>query len=52
MKTFGLMTLAEEILRQPSIDYMTYVLVAALMHIYNEKEHTEERKIKKLQCLM
>ena len=44
MKSFGLMVLAEEILRQPSIYCATWLLVASLIQIYNEKEQTGQEK--------
>lgn len=38
LKSFGLIKLAEEISKQPSIDFVTWLLVFTLMQIYNEKE--------------
>jgi hypothetical protein len=44
-KTFGLMALAEEILRLPIIDCVTWLLVITLMQIYNVKEQVGQREI-------
>lgn len=45
MKSFGLIPLAEEISKQPSIDSAVWLLVLTLMKIYNEKEQAEQGKI-------
>ena len=45
MKSFGLIALAEEITKHPSVDSVVWSLVVALMKMYNEKEHAEQGKI-------
>ena len=45
MKSFGLIPLAEEISKQPSIDSVVWLLVVTLMKIYNEKEQAEQGKL-------
>jgi hypothetical protein len=40
----GLVELAEEISKWPSIDSLVWLLVVTLMKIYNEKEQAEEVK--------
>ena len=37
VRTFRLMGLAEEISRQPNIEYVMWLLVVTLLQIYNEK---------------
>jgi hypothetical protein len=41
--------LAEEISKQPSIDFVLWLLVFTLMKINNEKEPAEQRKIQNVQ---
>ena len=38
VKSFGLIPLAEEISKQPSIDFVMWILMVTLMKIYSEKE--------------
>ena len=45
MKSFGLIPLAEEISKQPSVDSVVGLLVVTLMKISNEKEQAEQIKI-------
>ena len=45
VKSFGLISLAEEISKQPSIDSVVWLLVVTLMKIYNEKEQVGQMKI-------
>ena len=49
MKIFGLILLAEEISKEPTIDSVGWLLVVNLIKIYNEKEQTEQgdKQIKK-----
>ena len=49
LKNFGLIPLAEEISKQPSIDSVVWLLVLALMKIYNEKEQVQKVKIQNVQ---
>ena len=44
VKSFGLISLAEEISKQPSIDFVMGLLVLTLMKIHNKKEQTEQEK--------
>lgn len=44
MKNFRLTTLAEEIVKQPTIDGVPRYLVASLMQIYNKKKQDEQEK--------
>jgi hypothetical protein len=44
LKSFGLISFAEEISRQPNIDSVTWLVVITLMQIYNEKEQGEGYK--------
>ena len=41
VKNFGLIPLAEEISKQPSIDSVLWLLIVTLVKIYNEKEQAE-----------
>ena len=43
-RIFGLTELAEEILRQPSIDYILWLLKDNPMQIYNEKVQVERKE--------
>lgn len=45
MKRFGLIALAEEMSKQPSIESVVWLLVLILMKIYNEREHAEHGKL-------
>lgn len=45
LESYELTILAEEVSRQPNIDYGDWLLVATLVQIYNEKEETEQVKI-------
>ena len=45
VKSFGLIPLAEEISKQPSIDSVMWLLVLTLIEIYKEKEQAEQGKI-------
>ena len=42
LKNFHLMLLAEELLKQPHVDYAMRLLVASLMQMYNEKRQAEQ----------
>ena len=44
LRRFGLMSLPEEIPKQPSIDYIVPILVVTLMRIYDEQEQTDHEK--------
>ena len=44
VKSFGLILLAEEISKQPSIDSVMWFLVVTLMKIYNKKEQVQQSK--------
>jgi hypothetical protein len=39
LKSYGLMALAVEISKQPSIDQVAWLLMTTLRQIYNEMEH-------------
>ena len=45
VKSFGLILLAEEISKQPSIDSIVCLLAITLMKISNEKEQAEKVKL-------
>ena len=45
VKSFGLISSAEEIPKQPGIDSVVGLLVVSLMKIYNEKEQAEQGKL-------
>ena len=45
MKSFGLIPLAEEISKQPTIDSIVCLLMVTLMKIYNENEQTKQSKL-------
>ena len=45
LKNFALMSLAEEIVRHPTIDCVVWLLVATLMQIYNEKEEAGQTEM-------
>jgi hypothetical protein len=47
LKNFALMSLAEEIVRHPTIDCVVWLLVATLMYMYNEKEQARQGKTTK-----
>ena len=49
LESYELTILAEEVSRQPNIDYGDWLLVATLVQIYNEKEETEQVKILNVQ---
>lgn len=44
VKSFGLITLVEEISKQPSIDSVSWLQVLMLMKIYNKKKQAEQGK--------
>ena len=44
MKNFGLTMLAEEISRQPGIDYVMWFFVISLTQIYNERNKMDKEK--------
>jgi hypothetical protein len=44
LKSFGLMTLAEEISRESSTDSVIQLLVITLMQIYNKMKEAEQKK--------
>ena len=44
LKRFGLIPLAEEISKHPSIDSVIWLLIFMLIKIYNEKEQAEEKR--------
>ena len=44
LKSFGLMILAEEILRQTSIDSVVWLFLFTRIQVYNEKERAEQEK--------
>lgn len=44
LKSFRLMVLAE-VSRQPSVDFVMWLLVVTFMQIYNEKEQVGQREI-------
>lgn len=46
LKSFGLMVLAEKILRYPSSDCVVWLLVITPPQIYNEKEQAGQEKPK------
>ena len=46
LKSFGLMSLAEEISRQSSINCVMWLPVKTLVQIYNEKEEAGQNKCK------
>lgn len=48
LKSLGLMALAQEISTQPSIDYVIWLSVATLIHIWNEKEKSEQGTIQNI----
>ena len=48
VKSFGLISLAEEISKQPSIDTALWILVLSLMKTYSEKEQAEQGKLQKV----
>lgn len=50
MKSCGSTTLAEES-KQPSVDCATWLLVASVMEIYNEKEQVEQGKMQNVQIV-
>ena len=45
VKSLGLISLTEEISKQPSIDSMLWLLVFTLIKTYNEKEQAEQIKV-------
>lgn len=47
LKSFGIISLAEEIPRQPNIDYIMWLLEIMLMQIYKEKQQARKSKYKK-----
>ena len=49
VKSFGLILLAEEISKQPSIDSFAWLLFLTLMNIYNEREQAKQTKIQDVQ---
>lgn len=49
LESYELTILAEEVSRQPNIDYIDWLLVATLVQIYNEKEEREQVKIQNVQ---
>ena len=49
LKSVGLMTLAEDILKQPSIDCVIRLLVSTLTQIYNKNEQAKQGKIQNVQ---
>ena len=50
MKCFGLINLAVEISKQPSIDSVVLLTVVTLMKIYNEKEQAVQGKLQNVKC--
>lgn len=44
VKIFGLITLVEEILKQPSTHSVVWLLLVTLIQIYNEKVQAEQGK--------
>ena len=49
MKRFGLIPLAEEISKQPSIDSVMWLLELILIKIYNDKDQAEQGNIQNTQ---
>lgn len=49
LKSFGEMALTQEISTQPSIEFIIRISVATLIHIFNEKEKSEQGKIQNIQ---
>lgn len=49
LKSFKLMVLAEDILRQPTINCTAWLTVATFMHISNEKRQAEKGKIQDIE---
>lgn len=43
LKSFELMSLADESPNQPSVDHVTQLLVTTLAHIYNEKGQSGQK---------
>ena len=48
LKSFGTILLAEETLKQPSIDYVMWLLMVTLMKIYKAKGKAEQAKLQKV----
>lgn len=46
MNSYGLTAFAEEILKQPCVDYVVKLLVASVMYIYNKKGTSSAKKNK------
>lgn len=46
LNSYGLTAFAEEILKQPCVDYVVKLLVASVMYIYNKKGTSSARKNK------
>ena len=45
VKSFRLISLAEEISKHPNIDSVVWILAVTLMKFYNEEEQAEQRKL-------
>ena len=52
MKSFELILLSDKISKQPSIEFVLWLLVETLMKTYNEKEKGEQGKISQEKMIM